>query len=357
MTNALTAPVSATRRSRPRAATPSAQSLVRVLSGVVAALVVFALFLLVKGANPISAYADIIRSTFLDTTSWTDIAIRACPLVLAALAVCVPARAGLVNVGGEGQLLAGGIGAAGVALALDGRLVSGPTLVLMGIGAALGGAALAGIAVALRLWVGINEAVSTLLLNYIALNVQRFLIFDRWKDRNGSGQPATRSLSAAERLPLIGSGRLHGGILIAIAAVALIALLFSRTRWGFRLRVVGGNAEAARRAGMSVRRLLAGSMLVGGALAGLGGFAQLAGAEFTLRLGFVATFGYIAFLASWLGRHRPVAVAFSATLLAALAVAGDSLQIDSRLPAASVNILMALLLLGAFGLSRRRVAS
>ena len=330
--------------------------LLRTFAGVAAALVAFALFLVAKGANPFSAYANMFTSTFTDWTSWSDIAIRACPLILAALAVCVPARAGLVNVGGEGQLLMGGLSAMGMALALDGRLMAGPTLVLMGLAAAIGGAVLAGIAVGLRLWVGINEAVSTLLLNYIALNVQRFLIFDRWKDRKGSGQPATRALRASERLPLIGTGRLHAGIIISVVAVAIVALLFTRSRWGFRLRVVGGNPEAARRAGMSVGRLLAGSMLVGGGLAGLGGFAQLAGAEFTLRMGFVASFGYVAFLASWLGRHRPVAVAFSATLLAALAVAGDSLQIDSRLPAASVNVLMALLLLGAFGLSRKQVA-
>ena len=103
---------------------------------------------------------------------------------------------------------------------------------------------------------------------------------------------------------------------------------------------------------MNVKALLAGSMLVGGALGGLGGFVQLAGAEFTLRQGFLANFGYVAFLASWLARHQPLPVAAAATLLAALAVSGDSLQIDSGLPAASVNILIALVLLGAFGVAR-----
>jgi general nucleoside transport system permease protein len=326
------------------------------LIGAVAALAIFAIFILIKRHNPATVYFDMVRSTLTDRASWGDIAIRACPLILGALAVTVPARAGLVNVGGEGQLLFGGLAGMGVALALDGRLVSGPTLVLMALGAAAGGATLAAVAVALRLWVGINEAVTTLLLNYIALNAQRFLIFDRWKDTKGSGQPATRPLTDAERLPLLG-GRVHAGIVISLVAVMVVGLLLVRSRWGFRLRVVGGNAEAARRAAFSVRRLLTSAMITGGALAGLGGFAQLAGAEFTLRQGFLATYGYTAFLASWLGRHKPVRVLFAAIVLAALAVGGDSLQIDSKLPAASVNVLMALVLLGAFGSARRKAVA
>jgi general nucleoside transport system permease protein len=328
----------------------------RALAGALLALAAFSVFLLLKGANPLTVMVDMARSTLTHRASWGNIAIRACPVVLAALAVTVPSRAGLVNVGGEGQLLFGALGGMGVALALHGQLLQGPTLVLMALGAAAAGAALAGLAVALRVWVGINEAVTTLLLNYVALNVQRFLIFDKWKNKKGSGQPATRALSAAERLPIL-TGRVHAGVLIALGAVIVVAVLFARTRWGFKLRVVGGNAEAARRAGMSVNRLIVTSMLVGGALAGLGGFAQLAGSEFTLRQGFLATYGYTAFLASWLGRHRPIRVLFAAVLLAALAVGGDSLQLDSKLPAASVNVLIALVLLGAFGISRRKVAA
>jgi simple sugar transport system permease protein len=98
-------------------------------------------------------------------------------------------------------------------------------------------------------------------------------------------------------------------------------------------------------------------MAVGGALAGLGGYAQLAGAEYKLRSGFVAGYGYVAFLASWLARHRPVGVTGAAVLLTAIAIGGDSLQLDAGLPAASVNVLMALVLLGVFGFSKKRAAS
>ena len=245
----------------------------------------------------------------------------------------------------------------GVSLAFDGRVPGGVVLVAMCVAGAIAGALWAALAAGLRLLVGINEAVSTLLLNYLALNVMLFLIFDRWKDRNGSGQPATRPLAVAERFPLIGSGKVHAGLLVAAGAAVLVWWLLRATGWGFRLRVVGGNPEAARRAGIRVGATLLSAMLVGGALAGLGGVTQLAGAEFKLRQGFLASYGYVGFLASWLARHRPLNVALAATVLAAISVSGDSLQIDSRLPAATVNVLMAVLLLAVFGWTRTRSAA
>jgi ABC-type uncharacterized transport system permease subunit len=266
----------------------------------------------------------------------------------------VPARAGLVNVGGEGQLIMGGVGAAAVVMWFGESLPIGIALPLMAVGGALGGALFAGIAALLRLRFEINEAVSTLLLNYVAVDVMLFLIYDPWKDPNGSGQPATPPLPTNEQLPLLGNTTMHLGLVIAVVATGVIWFALTRTSWGFKLSVVGGNPEAARQAGLRVGLLLLSAMLVGGALAGIGGFAQLAGVEYKLRPGFLLTYGYIGFLASWLARHHPVRVALAATLLAAIAVGGDSLQLDSALPAASVNVLMALVLLGVFGWGTRR---
>jgi ABC-type uncharacterized transport system permease subunit len=317
----------------------------------------FGLLLVVKGANPFDVYRSMWTS-LSGSTALDGILLKATPLILVALAVAVPAKAGLVNVGGEGQLVIGGVCAAGVSLAFDGRLSGSMTLVLMCLAAAIGGALWSAIAVVFRLAVGINEAVTTLLLNYLAINVMSFLIFSPWKDANGSGQPATRALPIGERFPLLGSSRVHAGLFVAIGATAVVWYLLRSTRWGFSLRVVGGNPEAARRAGLPVGLLLLSAMLVGGALAGLGGATQLAGAEFKLRQGFLLTYGYIGFLASWLARHRPLPVALSAVALAAIAVSGNSLQIDSAMPAATVNVLMGFLLLAAFGFTaaRRKVA-
>lgn len=334
-----------------------AKGLGRWVAAVGGALVIFGAFMVAKQVNPLTAYADMWTTTFTSGSSVGQILIKASPILLAALAVTVPARAGLVNVGGEGQLVIGGVAAAGVSLAL-GDGANGPVaVVLMILAAMLAGAAWAGIAGALRLWVGINESVTTLLMNYIAIDVLAFLIFDRWKDPNGTGQPATRALPVSERLPLIGGSIVHSGILIAVAAVLVVSWLLSHTTWGFRLGVVGGNPEAARRSGYRVGLLVVGAIAVGGALAGLGGYVQLAGVEFKLRQGFLFGYGYIGFLASWLARHHPLKVAAGSVALAAIAVAGDSLQIDSGLPAAGVNILMALVLLAVFGWTRPQAAT
>lgn len=325
---------------------------VGALSG---AAVLFGLLVLTKGANPFSVYASMWEA-LSSSTSIDGIFLKATPLILAALAVTVPAKAGLVNVGGEGQLVIGGVCAAGVSLWADGSLPGSTTLVLMCLAAAVGGALWAGLAGLLRLVVGINEAVSTLLLNYLAINVMLYLIYDRWKDPLGSGQPASQPIPVAERFPLLADTKIHAGLVVAAVAVVAVWWLFRSTRWGFQLRVVGGNPEAARRAGIRVGLTLVSAMVVGGALAGLGGATQVAGSELKLRPGFLLTYGYVGFLASWLARHKPIHAAAGAVALAAISVTGDSLQIDSDLPAATVNVLMALVLLAVFGWTRVKEA-
>jgi general nucleoside transport system permease protein len=329
-------------------------SAIQVLLAFIGALVFFAVLMLLKGVNPFVAYTDMIVSTLGDPSQIAGILVRATPIMLGALAVTIPARAGLINVGGEGQLIIGGVSAMGMSLFLDGRANGPLSLLLMALAASIGGGLWAGLAAILRLHLGIAESVSTLLLNYIALDAMYFLIYDRWKDRAGSGQPATRPLGTHEHLPLWANTRVHLGLGIAVLAGLVVYGLFRSTTWGFRVRVVGGNSEAARRAGFRVGALLTSAMVTGGVLAGLGGFAQLAGSEFKLRSGFLAGYGYIAFLASWLARHRPIGVLISCLVLSTIAISGDSLQLDAQLPAASVNVLMALVLLGVFGFRKIR---
>jgi ABC-type uncharacterized transport system permease subunit len=343
-------PAEAPAPARPRAALEAAGRWAGALAG---AVLIFSVLLLAKGANPLTALADMVVST-VTAASLEQVVIKSTPLILAALAVVVPARAGLANVGGEGQIIMGAVAAAGVGLALD--HTGPPALALMLAAGALGGAAWAGLAAALRLAVGVNEAVTTLLLNYVALDVMLYLIYEPWKDPDGSGQPATRPLAVAARLPLLTDTAVHVGIVIALVAVAAVWLVLRGTAFGFRLSVTGGNPEAARRAGLPVARLLLAAMLIGGALAGLAGVVHLAGVEFKLRPGLTANMGYVAFLAAWLARHRPLPALGAALLLAAVTVGGDSLQLDSGLPAATVHVLMGLILLAVLGWTRRRNA-
>ena len=317
-----------------------------------AALVIFGAFVATRHVNAIDMYKSMWDSTLTGSYGPGQVLNRAAPFILAGLAVAVPARAGLVNIGGEGQIVIGATAAGGAALALGPHGGTVVSLVLMGLAAAAAGAAWAGIAALLKLKGNVDEAISTLLLNYVGADVLSYFVYGPWKDASGNGQPASKPLSEHQTLPTWSAINGHIGILIALAVALVIGLLLWRTKWGFALRCVGGNQEAARRAGLSVAMLMVTAMLVGGALAGLGGMIQLSGMEGQLRPGVAATFGYTAFLASWLARHQPGKVVLAALLLALIAVAGDSLQISSSLPGAAVNVLTAVVLLVV--LSQRR---
>jgi simple sugar transport system permease protein len=324
---------------------------------IVGAPVIFGAFVATKGVNPLAMYADMLTSLARPAQAET-VVIRAVILLLAGLAVTIPARAGMLNVGGEGQIVIGAVCAAGVGLVTDQRLPGTVVMILMILAGMVGGALWAGIAAGLRLSVKVNEAISTLLLNFVAIDLMLGLIYDPWKDASGFGQPSSRPLEPAARLPLFAPGsKLNAGLIVAVLALVAVWWALNRTEWGFRLRVVGGNPEAARQAGMRVGTLLLTAMVVGGALAGLAGMIHVAGTEFKLRPNMTLNFGYVGFLVSWLAGHRPLRVAVAAVLLAAIAMAGDSLQINSGLPAASVNVLMAVVLLVVLGSNLRRKAS
>lgn len=321
----------------------------RWVGAILIALVIFSILIMTRGANPLNVFSEAWANTIQSPFAMQQALVKAAPLILAALAVAIPARAGLVNVGGEGQLIIGAVAAAGVFQFTDGRLAGPVLIILMVIAGMVAGALWSGLAAFLRVSAEVNEAVSTLLLNFIALDLLLFLIYQPWKDPNGTGQPASPPLQDDAHLPLIGDTTVTIGIVIAVICAILVWVLLKFTRWGFKLAVAGGNPEAARRAGLPVNRLLMSSMLLGGSLAGLGGMIYYAGTEFQLRPGLLATIGYSAFLASWLVRHRPLPVIVSSVILAILIVSGDSLQIDSDLPAASINILTGLLLIAVLG--------
>jgi simple sugar transport system permease protein len=333
----------------------SLPTVARWTAALLAALVIFSAIIVLRGANPLEVFPDMWMSTFARGRSISEIFIRMAPIVLAALAVVVPARAGMANVGGEGQVIVGAIAACGLGLLLGDTIPGTALLGLMLVGGIAAGAAWAGIAGGLRLVFKVNEAVSTLLLNFIALDLLLFLIYQPWRE-SSAGQPTTVELLDDAKLPVITGTGVHIGIILAVIATAIVYVVLTYTRWGFRLSVVGGNAEAARRSGMRVPILLLSALLVGGALAGLAGVIEFSGVEYKLRPGFGAQIGYVGFLASWLARHKPIPVLIAAFVFAALTVAGDSLQLDAHLPAATVSILTALILAAVLGWTQRKAA-
>jgi simple sugar transport system permease protein len=309
--------------------------------GWVASIVLFALVAAFKGADPFSVLHTMVQ-TFTNIDSLQQFLLRAIPISLAALAVAIPARAGLVNVGGEGQLIMGMVAATGIGLAIGEHVPGVVSWAAMSVGGIVIGAAWGALAGLLRTLLGASEAVTTLLLNFVAADILLYLIYQPWRE-SATGQPQTRPLDSHAVLAKIPGTSLNVGVLVAAAATFLAWFLLQKTSWGFALRVVGGNGEAARRSGLKVRGLLLSSMLVGGAFAGLGGALHFAGVETQLRAGTTASFGYIAFLASFLGRGNPIKAVIAAVVFSAISLSSNDLQlINGGLDGTIVNVLLAL---------------
>ena len=316
---------------------------------VVSVVVIFSAFLIAKGAQPAEVLRSMWQTALGSPDSVGETMIRATPILLAALAAAVPARAGLFNLGGEGQLLMGAVGTFVVADRLGGAAPSVVTLLLMAVGGALFGAAWALLPAMLKVFTKTNEAISSLLLNYIAGLIVTWLCFVPWKDPQSLGQAYSRELEGPERFPVIWGQRVHAGIFVGIAAAVILWLVLGRSTWGFKLKVLGGNPSAARRAGLAVGGLSIAALVVGGSLAGLGGMIEVAGTEGRLRPDLLAGVGFIGFLASWLAKHDPLKAIGAAFLLGAIAVGGSGLKITAGLSGAAVNILMALVLFAVLG--------
>lgn len=323
---------------------------------IVSTLVIFSAFLIAKGADPASVLRSMWNTALGSPDSVGETLIRATPILLAALAAAVPARAGLFNLGGEGQLLMGAIGAIVMADKLGGAAPGVVTLVLMAVCGAAFGAAWATLPAVLKVVTRTNEAISSLLLNYIAGIVVTWLCFEPWKDPLSLGQAYSRELTGPERFPVIWGQRVHPGIFVGLAAALILWAVLRYTTWGFKLKVIGGNPSAARRAGLAVGGLSIAAMAVGGSMAGLGGMIEVAGTEGRLRPDLLAGIGFIGFLASWLAKHDPLKCIASAFVLGAIAVGGSGLKITAGLSGGAVNILMALVLFAVLGWGSRPAA-
>jgi ABC-type uncharacterized transport system permease subunit len=309
-------------------------------------LLIFALFLLAVGADPLKTYITMYQSALGDFYGLSEVLIRATPFLLAGLATAVPARVGLVNVGAEGQLAMGALLTATAAVLLGSSLPGLIFLPLLAMAGMIGGACWALLAGWLRVRMGLNETIATLLLNYVAILTVAYCVHSFLKDPESFNWPFSPPLPAQARFLTIGGTRLHWGVILGPVAALGVWYLLSRTIGGLHMRVVGGNPQAARRAGLNVERIQLLAFLLAGALAGLAGMIEVAGVEGRLRPTTGVGFGYVGFLAAWMVSHHPLWLIGSSLLLAVIAVSGDAIQITAGLPASSVNILMALVLIG-----------
>lgn len=295
------------------------------------------------GVNPFVAYADLLADPFGSAFGRAETLVKTTPLIFTGLAVLLPARMKLWNIGAEGQLQLGAIAAAGVALWTP--LGHSPAAICAVLLAGLAGGALwALIPAILRVWLSVNETITTLLLNYVALLLVDYLIYGPWKDPAGQGFPLSSPLPPAARLPVLVPGtRIHLGLALALLAVGIVMFVLYRTRWGLEIRIIGDNPQAARYAGISVERNILLVMLTAGALAGLAGAGEVSGIADRLQRGLSPGYGYTGIIVAWLARLNPIATLLVAVLLGAMFLGGDALQISLRLPVAVVYMLQGLI--------------
>jgi len=314
---------------------------------VVAALVVGAIFLALTGEDPFAVYGKMLESAFGSARAVSETLITATPLILTGVAAAIAFKMLVWNIGAEGQFIIGAVFASGVAIWLgDGAptYIALPAVIIAG---GLGGAFWASIAAIPRVYLGTNEIITTLMLNFIALSFMNFLIFGSsspWRDPEVSTFPTGRPIPEAARLPEF-FNRLDVGIFIAIALAIGAWYLLGKTTWGFEVRIVGDSATTARYAGIGVARKILGVFLLSGAYAGFAGGLFVSGPvgaldprSLDLGLGFT---GII--VAALAGLHI-LAVIPVAILMAALINSGPSLQ-SIGVPTATVTMLQGAILI------------
>lgn len=318
--------------------------LVTLAAILVAALIcagVFALY----GVNPLEAYGSMLGSTLGDPVGLSEVARRSIPLLLIGAGLALAYRAQFVNIGGEGQLLLGAVGASGVALFVP----PGPwTLPLMFVVGALTGGLWALIAAALKVRYRVNEILSTLMLNYVAISVVLYLINGPWKGRNVQGYVYSDLFPAPANLPTLGGTQVHWPTLVLGVLVAgALQFLLTRSVFGYRLRVVGENPAAAEYAGIRAGRVMTLAALITGGAAGLAGVGEVAGIHHRLiepgqlSLGY----GFTAVIVAWLARGNPLAALITAPLMGVILAGGDVLKIDQNMPFRIVDVFSGVMLL------------
>lgn len=311
---------------------PSGLALVLAL-GVGGIVVAFA------GRDPWLAFTALVDGSFGSLYSLSEVGVKSCPLLLVGIAIAIAFRAGIWNIGGEGQLLVGAITVAwfGSRTALPAWCAL-PIALLAAAGA---GALWAAVAALLKVRRNVSEVISTIMLNFIAIGLVSYLVHGPLMESAGT-YPQTDAVGAALRLPRFDAAlRLHAGILIALLAAGSSFVLLFRTVLGYEMRAVGANVEAARLAGIRVERCIVVTLLLSGALAGLAGGIEVSAVTYRVYEKFSPGYGFTAIAVALLGRLHPAGVVVAAVLFGALEAGSNSMQRVAGVSSVLVSVLQA----------------
>lgn len=312
-----------------------------------AALAVGAVMLILLGANPLQSYAAMLDGAFGSQNAIADTIVKATPLLLVGLGICIAFRGGVINIGGEGQLIAGAVFGTYVGLSFP----DSPALVVVTMalfGGFVAGAIWGGIPGVLKAYYGVNEILSTIMMNAIAIQIMNFLLrgpmIDPVQLERASRIPETERLTRAFDLPRLIPTRLHLGALIALVLAFLVYVFLWRTTIGYRIRSVGLNPEASTYAGINVKRYVVLSLLLSGAFAGLAGAVQVYGVHHFMftdgsAAGFTGSAGFNGIVAALFGKLHPLGTIPASILFGALLVGANRLQRVSQVPSALITAL------------------
>jgi simple sugar transport system permease protein len=316
---------------------------------VVLALVVGAFMLVALGVNPLTAYVAMFDGAFGSLTSFTQVLVKATPLLLVGLGICIAFRGGIINIGGEGQIIVGALAATALALSVPHL----PTLVLLPLAvlaAAAGGAIWGGVPGILKARLGVNEILSTIMMNEIALQFSNFLLRGPLIDPEqiAAGTQIAQSAQlpeAAWLVRLMPPTLLHAGLIMALVLAVVVYILLWRTTLGYRIRAVGFNPESSRYAGIRVPIYQALALVLGGTLAGLAGAGEVLGVQHRMMEGLSAGYGFSGIVTALFGKLHPLGVVPASVLFGALLVGADKMQRATQVPSALIDTLLGLVVL------------
>ena len=317
-------------------------------AALVVALALFGVFVTLRGLNPLEVYASVARASFGSWFAAEQTLTQASPLMLTALCTALPARAGLLVIGGEGAVVVGGVAAvlAGVTVA-GAPAILGTTLTIAA--GAVAGALWIGAAGALRHGRGVNETIATLLMNYIAIAVMNHLVSGPIRDFSQALKPSSWSIDERFRVGEIPGTGIHWGLAFGVVACVIAYVVMRRTPFGFGVDILGGNVRAARLVGLPVGRMVLVTCALGGAAAGMAGAIEIVAVHGFASASLVAGFGYAGILAAFLARQHPLAVVAVAILLGGISASGGLLQRRFGLPDAATLVLQGLLFIAVLG--------